>query len=298
MSGLYTGASGMIANMLKLNTHSNNLANVSTNGFKKDQETFRVFDETMKKSFTKDGESNLGGYYDEVYADTIQTYFEEGAAKSTNNELDFMLTDKNNTDKVSFFTVQLGDEQLLTRNGGFTLDANRTLATVNGGKVLDINNNPVVIPKDAKTSINAEGLLFDEKTGKEIAKLKLQSVNQEDLQLLEKREGGYFDVMSYEKIENHFGNLNQAIAEFDRSPTIQSTFGTKERLQNIAETGQVDILDGFSGSVQGNTIELSNVEMPTELVGLMNAQKGINSNQKVTSTMDKIFEKEANQIAK
>lgn len=298
MAGLYTGASGLIANMLKLNTHSNNIANASTNGFKKDQETFKVFDETFKKAFTSEGTKKLGEYNDQVHVDNIQTYFEEGTAKITGNPYDFMISDGNDSEFVSFFTVSHGGNEYLTRNGGFDLDATRTLSTPNGGRVLDINNEPIVIPEGVELVIDKDGVMYDQKTNKEIARMKIQSVSDSDLQLLEKKQGNYFEVMDVNKIIDNFGNLNKVLNDFDNNPTLRSVFGSKERIQDIINTGNVNILNEGKGSLRMNMIETSNVDMATELVGLMTSQKNINSNQKVNTIMDKIFEREANDIGK
>lgn len=43
--GLYTGASGMLAEMTRTDVISSNLANVNTTGFKKDRAIFRAFPE-------------------------------------------------------------------------------------------------------------------------------------------------------------------------------------------------------------------------------------------------------------
>ena len=45
--GLYTGASGMIAQMGKINVLSNNLANVNTPSYKKDTTILKAFPEML-----------------------------------------------------------------------------------------------------------------------------------------------------------------------------------------------------------------------------------------------------------
>ena len=45
--GVYTGASGMIAEQYRLDVVANNLANVDKPGFKRDTATFKAFPEMM-----------------------------------------------------------------------------------------------------------------------------------------------------------------------------------------------------------------------------------------------------------
>ena len=45
--GVYTGASGMIAQQERLDVVANNLANVDKPGFKRDTATFKAFPETV-----------------------------------------------------------------------------------------------------------------------------------------------------------------------------------------------------------------------------------------------------------
>jgi len=298
MSGLYTGAMGMISNIRKVEVHGNNIANAATTGYKMDQETFRVFDETFKRSISNEGNIRIGQYHDEVYVDDVRTYFEQGSSKVTGNPVDFMLQDNNGSGQVSFFAVKVGDAEYLTRNGNFTLDGNRRLVTQNGGLVLGENNLPIVIPENVKFSVNSDGSITEFDTNKMIGKLKLQSVGDNDLQLLQKKQGGYYEVMSLEKILGSFGNIQTLIQQFDTNPTIRGVFGSKERLQDILDSGQVRILSPFQGQVYSGALETSNVDMASEMVGMMNAQKGVSSAQKVSSTFDRIFEKEANELGK
>ncbi|NLM96229.1 MAG: flagellar basal-body rod protein FlgG, partial [Halanaerobiaceae bacterium] len=47
IKGIFTAASGMLVNQERLNITANNLANVNTTGFKKDQAVQRSFKEMM-----------------------------------------------------------------------------------------------------------------------------------------------------------------------------------------------------------------------------------------------------------
>lgn len=297
MSGLYTAASGLMSNIRKIETHGNNIANAATAGYKKEQETFKVFDETYKRAFTETGSEQIGRYHDQVYVDEINVHFEEGTAQATSRQYDFMLSDAGK-DSVSFFVVKQGENEYLTRNGGFTLDADRRLVTENGALVMDQNNQAITLPEGVPFSVNSEGVVINNETNEEIATMRLQSVADQDLQLLQKKQGGFYEVMSFNQIERTFGSMEQVRAQFATNPTIQSVFGSLERIDAIRQEGEVNILTPFEGTLHASMLESSNVTLADEITGLLIAQKGVSSSQKVSTVMDKIFEKEANGIGK
>lgn len=298
MSDLYIGAMGMISNMTKLDVHSNNIANASTSGYKAEQNTFRVFEETYMRAKKADSNERIGAYYHEVYVDNIQTDFQTGSMMQSNSNLDFALADTTDSNQTSFFVVGKEGNTYLTRNGHFMLDANRTLSTANGGQILSEAGQPIVIPEGVDFAVSSEGTIVNRATNEAIAQMQLHSVASEDLGLLKKEYGGYYSVWTPEYIEKNFGSIPQILREFDENVTLQDVFKTRERLQNIQNTGQVNILQGFSGKLQNNAIEASNVNMSKEMIGIINAQKGVQSSQKVFNTLDKILEKSANELGR
>lgn len=297
MSGIYTGAMGMISNLQALNTHAQNIANSSTDGYKFDEVSFRVFDETNARRKYQDENTRIGAYNDEVYTDDIYTHYDQGDVKVTSNPLDMMIQDQSTSPYTSFFTVSQNGQELFTRNGNFTLNAQRQLATYNGAYVLGENGQPITIPQGVNFSVKEDGTIENADTGETINKIQLHSIGKDDLQLLEKKQGGFYQVLTPEKIQRTFGSADKMLAQYDSNPTLQGIF-TKERLQDIQQTGQVRIVGNFQGAVKDYALETSNVKLQDELVGLMKAQKGVQSSQKVTMTMDKVLEKEANDVGK
>lgn len=298
MSDLYTGAMGIISHMTKLDVHSNNIANASTNGYKTEQNTFRVFEETYMRAKKQDSNDRIGAYYNQVYVDNIQTNFDTGSMIQSKSNLDFALSDDATSNAASFFVVGKEGNTYLTRNGHFMLDANRTLSTANGGQVLGENGQPITIPENVTFAVSSEGVIVNAETNEAIARMQLRSVANEDLGLLKKEYGGYYSVWTPAYIEKHFGPIGQVINEFDENVTLRDVFKTRERLENIRDTGQVNIVQAFSGKLQNNAIEASNVNMTIEMMGIIDAQKGVQSAQKVFNTMDKVLEKAANEVGR
>lgn len=301
MTGLYTGTMGIISNMTKLNVHSNNVANSSTNGYKFEQESFRVFEETYMRSKKNDSNERIGKFNHEVYVDNIRTNFMPGTHFSTDSSLDFSLNDKNHKEYTSFFIVGKGEETYLTRNGRFILDANRQISTANGGQLLDTAGNAIVVPEGVNVSVRSDGSIIRTDTNQEIAQMQLRTVKSEDLGMLKKEHGGYYSVWTVADIEKNFGPIQTIINEFDQNTTLQKVFGTKSRLEQIRDGREVAITNEFStfdSEVRPYSLETSNVDMSKEMVGIMSAQKGVQFGQKVFNSMDKVLEKEANDIAK
>lgn len=303
---LYTSAMGIISNMQKLDVHSNNISNSSTYGFKNDKETFRVFEENYMRKLEKKENNRIGQYNDKVYVDNIKTNFDQGASHYTNNNNDMMLHDPITHGQTSFFVVERvnqgyekGSERLLTRNGNFDINPDRQLVTKNGAIVMNENDEPVTIPKDVEHfTVNEDGEIVRGENLEFIDKLKLVSVDKENLGFMEKRFGGFFEVMDLDYIEEKFGPINQIINDFEHDITLQKIFKSKDNLIEIAENREIDILKEFEGEVWHHYVEASNVDMGRELVELMAAQRGVQSNQKTSMIYNKILEKAANEVGR
>lgn len=146
IKSLTTAATGMQAQQTNMDVISNNLANVSTAGFKRSRAEFEdLMYQTLKEPGAVSGmnaisptgvQTGLG-----VRTAAIQKDFEIGAGKITKNALDLQI------EGPGFFPVQLPDGQIgYTRDGQFKKDP--------AGRIVDKNGNPlqpeVVIPPNAQ----------------------------------------------------------------------------------------------------------------------------------------------------
>jgi len=141
-----------------MSTIANNLANVNTTAYKKDQmafhDTFTRFAHDSlvdSKSFIRDKElfpkANIMA---KVRLSDQQLDFTQGGLEKTGNQLDFGLAGE------GFFKVQAGDETLYTRAGNFLVDSEGTLVTQDGNPVL-VDGGPKVIPPGAKVFVDPGG---------------------------------------------------------------------------------------------------------------------------------------------
>ncbi|RXI37450.1 flagellar basal body rod protein FlgG [Clostridium tetani] len=141
--GLYTAVSGMITEEAKQNVVTNNLANVTTPGFKSDNLSVKQFDDVLlynydKKVGNKNVRHDLGGLSMGSKIDEVNTYFQQGMLEKTDRATDFGIQGK------GFFVVeregQGGNERLYTRNGHFYVNNRGFLVNDSGYNIIGRNN--------------------------------------------------------------------------------------------------------------------------------------------------------------
>ncbi|HDR6297461.1 flagellar basal body rod protein FlgG [Bacillus wiedmannii] len=157
---------------------------------------------------------------------------------------------------ASFFVTSKNNETFLTRDGSFTLNSDRYLQTTSGAFVMGENNERIRIPEGAKVAVQADGTLYDAVTQNNIARLQTKTVGAEANNRLVQRENKSF---------------------------------------TLAEGNIADLPNG-AGTVKNHMLENSNVDMTKEMADLMTDQKMISASQRVMTSFDKIYEKEANEI--
>ena len=148
--GFYNLASGMITHGKNLDVISNNMANVSTTGFKADCFTGQTFDEVMytivgnkNKNYADIGNQSYATVPSQLYTDYSQASFDE-----TGMPLDFAIDD----DGTGFFAIQTDDGVVYTRAGDFSLDEEGYLGLPDHGRVLDVNGEEILLVTDKITT--------------------------------------------------------------------------------------------------------------------------------------------------
>ncbi|WP_123053515.1 flagellar hook-basal body complex protein [Clostridium sp. JN-1] len=148
--GLYTAVSGMITQEAKQDVITNNLANVNTVGFKKDNLAVRSFENMLMQNYDKvvGGQNvrNTIGYLNNgSKVDSVNTDFTSGTIQSTGKPTDFAI------DGRGFFTVNRNGQNYYTRDGHFHVNQEGYLVTDSGDYVsfqqnqrLFVGNNKIV----------------------------------------------------------------------------------------------------------------------------------------------------------
>ncbi len=139
-TGYYSAAAGMVTQFNRLNTISNNLANVNTVGFKEDNlivgDFMRIYKEARDDLSLDNNTKESAQFLNRTMAKAPQivesfTDHSVGHMQKTNNPLDFALSREG-----LFFAVKTPQGIRLTRDGSFTKDEEGTLVNKQGYEVL------------------------------------------------------------------------------------------------------------------------------------------------------------------
>lgn len=141
IKGIYTAVSGAMAQSQQLDTIANNLANVDTPAFKRDQQVFREYLTSYEKPAdvieAPRAEASIDSMYpingaDKSYVDSAgtSTNFEQGSLRVTENPFDIAI------EGDAFYEVLTPFGVRMTRNGSFTMNKNGELVTKQGYPVL------------------------------------------------------------------------------------------------------------------------------------------------------------------
>ncbi|HEY9720768.1 MAG TPA: flagellar hook basal-body protein [Oscillatoriaceae cyanobacterium] len=133
--GLYAAASGMRFQTDKLNEAANNLANVSTAGYKRSVLVGESFDGLVTKFSQPTPLNTVGAGVLEVGKFRIDN---QGSLVRTSNPLNFAISGD------GYFQVQAPDGTIeVSRDGDFSLDTQGYLVSHANERVLDVNNQPI-----------------------------------------------------------------------------------------------------------------------------------------------------------
>lgn len=196
---LYIAASGGMIQQRKMETLSNNLANVSTTGFKKDSLVFKEIlpelnpnldFESSKQALQEPRYSNRSVSYAAVT--DFATHYSQGGLTSTENPLDLAL------EGDGFFTVQTDEGVRYTRKGNFHLDEDNRIVSASGLPLLTPKGMEMVVPKtgDGVITVDPQGTVTVGDATRTINIGKLNIVHFEDKTQLQKDGDSLFRQVS------------------------------------------------------------------------------------------------------
>jgi flagellar basal-body rod protein FlgG len=252
---LWISKTGMEAQQMQLDTISNNLANVSTNGYK---QAHAVFEDLIYQNLRQAGANSseqtqlptglqlgLG-----THAVATARNFSQGSLQQTSNNLDIAIKGG------GFFQIQMPDgTTAYTRDGSFQLNSSGQLVTNNGfvvqpGITIPAQAQSVTIANDGTVSVTLPGQTGAQTVGT------LQTAN----------------FVNPAGLDPLGGNL---YAETDASGT--------------ASTGSPG--SNGLGSLQQGFVETSNVNVVQELVSMIQTQRAYEMNSKAVQTSDQMLQR-------
>jgi len=275
--GLYTGASGMIAQEARLDAIANNLANVDKAAYKKDLTLFKAFPDMIIRRLNDDG---LGitpaGSYDTmpfvgklgtgVEVNEVYTIYEQGSLMRTENPFDIAMEGN------GFFTVMTERGERYTRNGAFTLNKDGILVTHNGLPVM--GQNGIIKLQKNNFMINERG---------EILVNSALSLNPDDMIGLTQNNWEQPVVIDKLKIVD-FENIRELKKEGE------SLYHETEYSGPALPAEEYKVIQGF--------LEKSNVNAVREMVDMIEVQRSYEANQKAMLTHDQELGRLINEVAR
>lgn len=184
MRALWTAASGMTSQQLNVDTISNNLANVNTNGYKKESAEFKsLLYQTMVRANvpTEGGNARPGNLQvgHGVRPVAINRNFSTGIIQQTDSPTDLAIEGN------GFFAIsERDDREAYSKDGSFRLaiteDGGYLLVTSDGYPVLTVDDEPLEIDEDvdmSRLNVSQDAIVsyVDAETGEsiEIGQLKI-----------------------------------------------------------------------------------------------------------------------------
>lgn len=246
LRGLYTAYTGMLNQQKRLEVTTNNLANSTTVGFKKEGSTSQSFDEYLaikikdsSEGYIRRGIGNvaLGVKIGETY-----TNYTQGSFRETGESFDLAIGGKGFFN-ISYTNKNGVESTMYTRDGSFTLTREGNLVTKDGDFVLG-QDGPIVLPTNAVITIDELGNIYN---GDEFLD-RIMLTDFEDYNYIEKfGENMFRTVNGAEEIEAT-GGINQGWLEMSNVQVVQemvdmiSTQRAYEAAQKV-ETSMDEILE-------------------------------------------------------
>jgi flagellar basal-body rod protein FlgG len=252
MRALSIGATGMMAQQLNVEVISNNIANISTMGFKRSRAEFQdMLYENLRRvgsPSTDTGTLLPSGLQVGLGVKPVATYRiqTQGNLTMTSNQYDLSINGR------GFFQVQMPDGSTIayTRDGSFQLNQNGQMVTADGYMVVP----NITVPNNATAvTVNASGQVYATIDGQ----VNLQQLGQ--LQL-----ATFANPVGLESVGNNL------LKETESSGSAL--------LGNPQSTGY--------GSIMQGSLEASNVDIVNEITNLITAQRAYEMNSKVIKTAD------------
>ena len=249
------GATGMLAQQMNVDVISNNIANMTTTGYKRQRVDFKdLIYQDIKKPGTQSSDSGttmpsglqlgLG-----VHVNSVYRVHEQGPMEVTENPLDLAVGGD------GFFQIQLPSGDIAyTRSGIFQPNENGELVTTSGYLI----EPAITIPEDAiSVEVNQNGEVYAQIRG-QVAKQNL----------------GQIQLASF---------INPAGLEATGDNLFLETEASGAPATGTPGTEQY-------GEVRSGMLENSNVNVVEEVTKLISAQRAYEMNSNVISTSDEMLQ--------
>lgn len=285
---MFTGVSGLLANAEGLNVIGNNLSNSNTIGYKGAR---MLFSDLLSAPIGNNSQIGRG-----VQIQKVDNIFSQSSLESTSVVTDLAIQGD------TFFTFAVPNTTGTTaidvasayysRAGALRVDSSRALVNPDGYVALDQNRVPVIFPATYASSTGT--LSFQKVVGID---------TEGRMQLLYADANGnsakvYYAGQSGTPSTTTTGAVSLGTARVPNPPGLEKVGSTLFRSTGDALGGSgtpvVAKTNGTTEKLLSNNLEMSNVDMATEMVKMILTQRAYSANSKTITTADEMTQEVLN----
>jgi len=301
LRGIYSSAAGMVMEMEKVSMHAQNIANAQSAGFRGREMSSIPFKELMINIMEKqDGKGVQVPIGTGAGSSLLTLDATQGSLKNTGNTFDVAI------DGNGFLTfnkgAKPGEAEYTTRNGRMLLNNDGYIINADGHYLVDQLGKSIKVPL-------AKGVTMDQM--KKGIKPEVIPPNDPRLKSIQGRitideNGKVFDsgkLLALLKIQADTNKL-QSIPELGIAVPIQTVLQrdakTGDLIQNLTGKTSKDLPPGQKDTIaiKQGYLEDSNIQIITEMVGLITSSKDYESGHKLIMAEDKVLDKAINELGR
>lgn len=265
--GIGTVANGMQAMLDFEDVTAHNLANVTTNGFKRSNITFQDIMQSKVQTKSSEGNiSNVGSLSNGARADRTYIDFSQGGLMESGNKMDVAIQGQGFF-KIRYQNIKDSDpvdirNYYYQRIGNFAIDDDNYLVNKDGDYVMDIKNRRIRITRDPEAD-------------------DLEQMNRMDLEK---------DLIIGEtgRIELNNANFNTQLQKIQicdfKDKTKVSGIGNAKYLPIYGQNPEVFMKKDGEFSLQQGMVEMSNSNTVVEMINTINVSRGYESMSNILRT--------------
>jgi flagellar hook protein FlgE len=300
MRSLFSAVSGLKSNQTAMDIIGNNIANVNTIGYKTSRTVFQdIFSQTIANATAPTatrGGSNPKQVGLGVSISTIGMNMTEGSTQSTSNPLDFAISGE------GFFVVSDGNGgYMYTRSGALQLDEQGHLVTANGDFVMGVMQGVDAVTSDFTGDLGTNRLEDgDTIDPDDITAIQLTGTatidyngdgTDETLELTDYAidENGY--ITALDKTTNTEVTIGRVVlATFNNTGGLQKIGSSYYQVSPNSGDPTINFAGDKCGNLKSGSLEMSNVDLSSELTNMIITQRGFQANSRVITTTDSMLE--------
>lgn len=280
LRSMFAGVAGLRSHQTMLDVTSSNLANVNTTGYKASRTTFEDTLYQTVRGGTGGVLAAAGGVNPlqlglGVNVGSVDGVFSQGSSQLTNRGTDVAIQGE------GFFVVQdPAGQQLYTRAGSFGWDSAGNFVTASGNMVVGWNGST---PPD-DTAVDTTGAT---------APISVAPADLTNISDIGVAADGTISGRDQAGEVVYLGAI--ALASFQNVNGLNRVGDTMYAASPASGAAQIGVAGtGARGSMEGGSLEMSNVDIAQEFTQLIMAQRGFQANARTITTSDEVLQEVVN----